>query len=415
MPVAALCLVLQILAATFLPRDPDSPNASTAIARALIERAEFAAYAWPRDARTPSGAEEPLRAYHLPVEPLYLAFGFRWVPAALLKYLHIPFTVLLVTSVAAAGMWTGGRAFGRTAGVIAGLDPFIVAHGSVWDDTFAGAALEWFIFALLLKSLAVDDTKGSTISRNLEIAAIGIAAAMAVLTRSSSQVVLMSVAFLLIGRASYRSLGTRAWTMLACGAIALGAWGARNEAVLGEFHVGSTHDGIALLESNCKTTRAALLRWGTTDSSLEDLQGEYAAVGPMHELDADRYFKHRAVAYAREQPGDVASTAMLKLALSLTGVQPAHPLTSPRNLIALGSNVFLLLVGGAGLCRWWRDSRDRIAVRLLFAICLIVATVTILGLLAGPSGVRYRIGATGFLYLGVAAAFPLGLRRKMLF
>jgi hypothetical protein len=236
-----------------------------------------------------------------------------------------------------------------------------------------------------------------------------------VLTRGSAQVVVLSVALLLIGRASFRLLSSHAWTMLACGVVALCVWGVRNDAVLGEFHIGSTHDGITLLESNYTTTRASLLRSGTVDSySLTDLQAEFADVAPMHELDADRYFKHRAVAYARERPGAVVSTASLKLSLSVTGVQPAQPLRSLRNLIALGCNVVLLLVGVFGLFRWWNVGRDTFTVRLLFALCFVVSTITIVGLLVGPSGLRYRIGAAGFLYLGAAAAITMSLRRKML-
>ena len=108
--VALFCLVLQLASTTLQTRDYSSPNAATTIARALVDRGEFAAHAWPRTAKTNSGDEEPLRAYHLPGEPLLIAAGFRVLPAALLPYLHIPITVLFVSAVAAVGFWIGGRA-----------------------------------------------------------------------------------------------------------------------------------------------------------------------------------------------------------------------------------------------------------------------------------------------------------------
>src|SRR6185503_19533602 len=96
--VAALCLAVQLISATVLVRDFHSPNAATMIATSVAERGAFAVHAWPRTARTPAGDEEPLRAYQLPAEPLFLAAGFRLLPGALTPYLHVPVAVLFVAA-----------------------------------------------------------------------------------------------------------------------------------------------------------------------------------------------------------------------------------------------------------------------------------------------------------------------------
>ena len=151
--ILALALITQLLSAAFLVRDFTSPNAASVIATSIVERGEFAARAWPRVARAPDGGEAPLRAYHLPAEPVLLAMAHRLLPAALTPYIHVPITTLFVFAVASLGWLSGGRRVGFLAGIFAALDPFVLAHGPVWDDAFLAAAMEWTVFALLLRSV----------------------------------------------------------------------------------------------------------------------------------------------------------------------------------------------------------------------------------------------------------------------
>ncbi|HYN10687.1 MAG TPA: hypothetical protein VES67_25105 [Vicinamibacterales bacterium] len=415
--VALGCVLLQLASATLQTRDYSSPNAATMIARALVDRGEFAAHAWPRNAKTASGGEEPLRAFHLPAEPLLLATGLRVLPPALLPYLHVPITVLFVTAVAATGFWIGGRALGLAAGAIASLDPFVIAHGAVWDDTFLAAALEWTIFAGLVGTLAAgrtELTREASARRAGLFALLGVLAGLAAMTRSSSQAILGVVALGLIARPVFRPLRGAGWAILLGIAISVAAWGARNHRVLGEFHVGSSHDGITLFESNYATARPSLLRTGVVEIyTLDELGVHFGAVAPMREFDADRYFRRQAIAYAKDRPLDVLATAVLKLAVSLTGVHLGQPLTSLRNMIALAVNAVLILAGAYGWRRWRSDSRERPASQLVVFLCVVAATLTCLGLLAGPAGMRYRVDATGFLYLGAAAVFISFARPRM--
>ena len=403
--IAGLCLATQLVSATYFVSNPTSPNAAAVLAHSIVERGEFAVRAWPRTPKTPSGAEEPLRAYHLPAEPLYLAAGLRFLPPTLSRYLHVPVTVLFVTAVAAVGVWVGGRVVGLLAGALATLDPFVLVHGPVWDDAFLGAALEWTVFAVLLRGLASTSQSQLNSSRTMAVASLVAAAAgTAALTRSSSQVVIGLVAIVVIGGRAFRPVRTYGWAAIAGLALALAVWGARNQAVLGEFFVGSSHDGITLFESNYATARPSMWRTGIAESyELEDLRTHFHAVASMTELDANRYFTRQAVAYAAGQPADVLATAGLKLFASLTGVNLGQQFATRRNLIALVSNVGLLLAGVLG---WLWLSRDhaRGEVVLLCYLGAIVAIAICVGLLAGPAGLRYRISAAPLLYLGAAVA-----------
>ena len=411
--IAGLCLATQLVSATCLVSNPTSPNAAAVLASSIVERGEFAVRAWPRTAKTTSGAEEPLRAYHLPAEPLYLAAGFRFLPPTLSRYLHVPVTVLFVTAVAAVGVWVGGRLVGLLAGVLATFDPFVLVHGPVWDDAFLGAALEWTIFAVLVRGLASAGQNQLKSSQKMAVTSlIAAAAGTAALTRSSSQGVIGLVATVVIAGRTFRPIRTYGWAAIAGLALALAVWGARNQAVLGEFFVGSSHDGITLFESNYATARPSVLRTGIAESyELEDLGTYFHAVASMTELDANRYFTRQAVAYAAGQPADVLATAGLKLFASLTGVNLGQQVATRRNLVALVSNVGLLLAGVLGWL-WWSRDRARGEVVLLCYAGAIVAAVTCLGLLAGPAGLRYRISAAPLLYLGAAVAMVELWRRR---
>ena len=400
--IAFLSLTAQIVSATWLVSNPTSPNASAVLASSIVERGEFAVRAWPRTAKTPSGAEEPLRAYHLPAEPLYLAAGFRFLPPALSRYLHVPVTVLFVAAVAAVGIWVGGRVVGLLAGALAMFDPFVLVHGPVWDDAFLGAALEWTVLAVLVRGLA---SAGQNSRQSMAVASlIAAAAATAALTRSSSQVLIGLVATVVIANRSFRPIRTCGWAAIAGLVLALTVWGARNQAVLAEFFVGSSHDGITLFESNYATARPSMLRTGIAESyELEDLGDHFRAVASMTELDANRYFTRQAVAYAMDQPADVLATAGLKLFASVTGVNLGRPIAARRNLVALVWNVGLIIAGVVGWLWLSRDRARKEAVLLCYAGA-IVAIVTCLSLLAGPVGLRYRISAAPLLYLGAAVA-----------
>ena len=89
-----------------------------------------------------------------------------------------------MTAVAAVGVWVGGQVVGLLTGALATFDPFVLVHGPVWDDAFLGAALEWTIFAVLVRGLASAGQSRLNSSQTMGVASlIAAAAATAALTK----------------------------------------------------------------------------------------------------------------------------------------------------------------------------------------------------------------------------------------
>jgi hypothetical protein len=406
--VTALCLVLQILSATFFPRDLQTPNSSTQIAHALASEGRFAVDAWHR-LRGPNAPipDQPLRAFQLPGEPLYLAAGFTAVPRVAWRYLHVPVTVALVTAIAAVAFLLGGGTLALAAGLIATLDPFIVAHGPVWDDTFLGAAAEWIILAVLMWLLSTSETAmPAAATRRVALPLVMVVAAgLGAAARLQTQVVLAVLGCAAICWQQLRPLRNFGWAVVMGVMLSLGAWGVRNTIVLGHFFLGTTHDGLTLYESNYADARASTWQTGTEEGLSEThLTDEFARVASLGEVDADRRYNQDAWAYIAGHPQDVAKTAALKLGVSLTGVNLAAPLLSTRNILAIVTNVVFLLLAPLGFTALWQRSRGRSVEKLAAFACTLTCAATLGMLVLGPVGLRYRISAAGFLYIGVGAA-----------
>jgi len=416
LPVAIWCLLLQIASAAIVSRPLDTPNASTEIARNLVDRGEYGTPAW-TVLRGPAavGDRTLLRAYQLPGEPLYLAAGFLVLPPAARRYLHVPIAVLLVVAVTAVALATAGRRVALIAGALLSVDPFLLVHGPVWDDTILAAALEWSALALMFGFLELDRSD----RRHAVLRGIGLAglAGLAAVTRLHAQMVLVLVAcsiLLLSRRFGLARLQPAAVAALIGVTIALGAWGGRNAAVLGRVFVGSTHDGVTLFRANYVTALPSILRTGTAEWFDDDrLAPQYAAVAGASELDADAYYRRSAVQYARAHPLDVLRTAGVKLVASLTGADLGQPARSLRNTVFVGFNLALLVAAGAALIMRAFPARDRRASRLLACAAAAMTLVTVVLLAAGPVGFRYRIDLTGLSYLlvaGLAATHPMARR-----
>jgi lipopolysaccharide/colanic/teichoic acid biosynthesis glycosyltransferase len=383
--VAAMCLLVQTLSATLQARSLETPNTSAWIARTIVEDGRFA-----------SGA---LRAYHLPGEPLYLAAGFAVLPESFQRYLHVPVVVLLATSIAAVGFAAGGPPLGLAAGLIATFDPFVVIHGPVWDDTFLAAALDWSVFAIIATACAGAIPRiGSGM-----VMLVAIAAAIAVVTRTQSQLVLASTAIGALSITRLRPLRPLACTILIGATVGLGVWGARNAAVLGSFLVGSTRDGKALFESNCSYTRQGVRELGLVGGFMSACSPtQVAHARSLDEVQANRQLRQYAVAYMTSNPLDVAGTAAFKLAVSGSGVDFGSHLWSARNRVAVAGSLLTITLGLVGLWRLRRDIPQALLRDALTLLCVATGIVTVLMLALGPTGLRYRIGLAGFLYLGVA-------------
>ena len=378
--IGGACLILQLSAAAFLPRTLETPNASTAIARALANTGRFV--------DPPTGKV----AFHLPGEALLLAAAFRFLPASTWPYVHVPVTLLLVTCVADVAFAVGGPALALSAGAITALEPFVVAHGRVWDDTFLAAALEWLVFAILLRCLA----RPQSTSAFIWIAAAACAAGAA-LTRAQSQFELALAGAAAIVLSSLRPIRLLGCAVIAGVVIGLGAWGARNVVALGHFFIGSTNDGKTFNDSTSARVRATIIDFGQVIGASQDF------VEAGDEVEVDRRFSRLAWTYISTHPVEFIKTAAFKIAVSLLGIDPSRPVAAPRNVVALGSSILLLIAGTSGL--WWLCRRAlRAPVQTLLAALVVANVVITLGLLAvGPIGLRYRLNLTMFLCLGTGA------------
>lgn len=377
--VGALCLVLQAVSATFVTRDVETPNAAASIGRHLASAGAFV------DPQTGK------RAYHLPGEPLYLAAGFRLLPESAWRYFHVPVVVLLVTGIASAAFTVGGPLLALSSGIVTSLEPFVLVHGPVWDDIFLATALAWSVFAMLLRAMADGGARPGP------WLAVVVCAAAAAITRLESQLILGGVAVAAIALKSLRPIRSLGWAVSVGLAIGLGAWGFRNAAVVGHFFVGSSHDGKTLEESTGANTRAAIFQNSQAGGS-----GLFVDVGD--EVLSDRQLQRLAWRYISAHPVEFAKTAALKMVVSLLGLKVNLSAASSRNLVAFGSSLVLLIAGVWGLRSMWRHSTNPPAASLLALLFSITAVVTVVLLILGPVGLRYRLNLTTFLCLGMSAA-----------
>jgi hypothetical protein len=401
-----LSLGLQAGSATWLVRDFDTPNASTAVARSLMTSGRYAASMggrlWgPGSIR----AKTPLRSFVLPGEPFYLAASFRVLPPSALPYIHLPVTLLLIASVVAFAMILGGTRLAFATGLIASLQPFVVIHGPVWDDTFLAASLEWLALALLASAL--HSSKARSVASPTVVAVVAAAAlAVAAVTRGDVLLFVALLVILVIAVAPLRKIrGLVILCATAC-ALAISAWGLRNRAALGSFELGSSHDGITLWESNGPYTAEALrygqVMWLSLDSAR--MRPYWLDTQSLNEAETNRYFKRRALQSMVTHPVPTLRLWTRKVLFTLTGVRPELDLSSARNLVAILSNAVTLaltMVGLMTLRAGALESRRAFEPAALLLIPLVATAFVVL--LIGPIGMRYRIALDGVLWICAAA------------
>jgi hypothetical protein len=399
--IAFLCITLQIASATWLVKDFDTPNASTIVARSLVARGRYAV-AFGERLWGPSSpqARDSLSYFVLPGEPLYLAASFEIVPERLHPYIHLPVTMLLLAAVSAFAAMAGGARLAVTTAAVASLEPFVVVHGPVWDDTFLAAALQWSALALLAGMLSGRWTPRSLPYR-VATAGAAIAIGVAAIVRGDVPLFVAVLALVVWRTPALRSLRRPVMYCALASAVALIAWGARNQAVVGSFALGSSHDGITLWESNGPYTAAALERGQVMMlSGQPDLMHAFwSDTRDMSEPEANRYFAEQAVRYVVAHPVDELLLMTRKAFYTLTSIRPELPVTSSRNLVGIVANVvtFVLAALGVGVLLRDRERARRISPLLLILLPLLLTGV--LAILIGPIGMRYRIAIDGVVWI----------------
>jgi hypothetical protein len=412
--VVLFTLCLQVISATFVLTSFGTANSGASIANSLAQRGIYACAWWPRlkgDRVRPEDGE--LRMFHLPGEPLYLAFGFRFLPAWAHRYMHVPVTVLFVAAVAAVAGYLGGRSLCLLTGLVAAAQPFVIVHGPGWEDTFLEAALVWTLVALLGARLRRPGERLPSAplwawGRWLLIAAL---AGYASITRSLSLplLALLAVAVCLLPR--LRPARRDGAAMVAGIGIALGLWGLRNYLVCGELVLGDTHVGIGVCEANCAHSRPLILEIGGCEGMNDvTMTDHWPRTEPLTEAEANRYFLKVGLDYIRSHPLDVLQTGLLRTALGVTTLRPWEPLTTAKNLHALTWNSLLLLLAGFGAAS--ARLRGASAAALLVTVFFVLVTGGVWTMIFfGTFFQRYRIIFDGFLWIGAAATLLHVFRR----
>jgi hypothetical protein len=355
------------------------PNLGPQMGRTLAETGVLALNDWRRLKGERRLNDPPLRAFELPGEPMWVAFGLR-VDPSLGDYWNVPVAALLVVSVAAVALALGGPVLALIAGLLAAIDPVTLLHASDRDDAVLGSALLWAVFAII----ALRWRGGPR--RPVGDLALFVAAGAATITRMEAGLVLV---LLLLVKAIRRDVAVA----MAGAVIAACAWGVRNHIVLGHFMIGSSHDGITLWESNGPFARQSLSRGQVDIVSLDSavMAPVFRQTQDLDEVDADAFFRRQAIRYMASHPIDVARTAIAKIGVSLASVHPNLPLTAPRNLAAMIDNALLLVLAGIGLARYTRSP--------VTALIIGLGVVTLALLAIGPAGMRYWLTFRGAAWI----------------
>jgi hypothetical protein len=119
----------------------------------------------------------------------------------------------------------------------------------------------------------------------------------------------------------------------------------------------------------------------------------------MTEAEANRYFGRRALQYIVESPSEFSRLAARKAFYTFTSIRPEQQLASPRNLVGLGANVLLFVVGTFGLTGWLRDRQQRSRSKPYAMLLIPLVLTTLLVVAIGPIGMRYRIALDGILWI----------------
>jgi hypothetical protein len=392
---------MQYISAGGEPDKTQAPlNAAQDIAAHLAWEGRYEGGNWVRLKGVVRPQDPPLRAFNLPGYAWYAAVMWRAFPRAH-RYIQIPVVVLLTVSVAWFAAILGGPLLGLVAGLIAALDPFMVVHGPVWDDAVFGTALLWTIFAIAAHRWR----HAAAPSRWPELMLLAGLAALAAVTRTEAQVLLLGLAIYIWLFPTLRPLRRMSLAAAVGVVLAVTAWGVRNQHAIGEFLTTSTHDGITLWESNGPLARRALAL-GQVDRLSEDstvMRAYWAPTQTLTEAGADAYFRHAATRYIRSHPIDVLETSLAKLAVSVTGVRPEKPLSDRRNLASIIDDAALAALAFTGLVRRFRLLPRQSRMTAL-GLLLPLAGVMLGFLLIGPAGIRYWLTLRALIWILAAAA-----------
>jgi 4-amino-4-deoxy-L-arabinose transferase-like glycosyltransferase len=253
----------------------------------------------------PSAYTQPLYGFFL--VPLYWIFGRSWVVVGVAQIAVAAATALVVFEL--------GRRFvstraGLVAAVVATLEPYLI-----WHDVHMNREILDQLLAAGLVLLTLSLAARPSLARGL---ALGAVAGLAVL----GNVRLLLLPLLVAGFAlvcARRAALLPALTAVLASAIVLLPWAIRNHASVGCFTL--TTDSRALWKANNAATLSTLEHGGWIDDvpgirgappTPQDAGDLYARTGRVvatNECAQMRFYRHRALDFIRDHPGEKAKLA----------------------------------------------------------------------------------------------------------
>ncbi len=407
---------MQVANATWWLKPYPMPNMALVIAWNLATTGRYEGGNWVRLKGVVAPTDPPLRSYHLPGEPAYLAAGLALRRPELFTYWHVPVAVLLVVATAACAWALFGPDAALLAGLIGALDPLIVAHGAVYDDTFLGAALFWLIAAIALSRWrAMRSARRNASSQHvwLVTGVLVVGSAWAVVTRTETLVAVAGVAACCLLVPGLRALRSTGIALAAGTLLGVGAWAGRNVIVQHHVMTGSTHDGLTLWESTEPSAMRALAL-GQVDALSTDpsvVGAIWQQTAGKDEVGANEVFLQAAIREMRDDPIRVAAFGMRKVAMSIAGIRPELPIAAPRNIVSMLSTLVLVCLAAVGVTRLAHVKRKRDPMLHLAGVAACLLGLEMLGVLTlGPVGLRYWILWRPVLWILAGLAVP-GLQK----
>ena len=356
----------------------------------------------------PSAYTQPLYGFFL--VPLYWILGRSWIVVGLAQTAVAAATALVVFEL---GRRFVSRRAGLIAALVATLEPYLI-----WHDVHMNREILDQLLAVALVLLTLALAERPTVARG---AALGAVAGLAVL----GNVRLLFVPLIVAGFAlvcARRAALVPAVAVVLAAAVVISPWAIRNSVSVGCFTV--TTDSRALWKANNPATLSTLEhgKWiddvpgipgaPPTPQDAGDLYKRTGRVVDTNECAQMRFYRHRALDFVRDHPGEKAKLAALATKMLW---QPSVTRTEGRS----GRGTFL------DTARTWIEPAYMIVLYVLAAIgaAFLPRRVTALALLllaydtlaamlfAGET--RYRIPWDFLIALAAsAAALELASRRS---
>lgn len=306
------------------------------------------------------------------------------------------------------------------AALLIAIDPLLVLYaGQAMTESlckFESALLLWLIANAGLVRDANEPNAGQR-SQCLWSLAAGVVGGLSVLTRPTFLVfgVFLLIAIVIACWLRRRRPAVLPLALVIFGAaIPVGAWGVRNQLLLGTPIITTTHGGYTLLLGNNAdyyrevVDQSSTTEWDGVEAWAEELNRSLSERALTDEVERDRAMRDEAIDTIRNHPGIFVRACVLRC-LNFWAITPSGEARA-------GLPTMVVVAAGAFYIVWWLLSvagfvqamRTR-AVSLLPAICLIAAFASVHTVYWSNA----RMRAPVLPALALLAAYGLSARRRL--